>query len=183
MKNTNIILAVCAGAAIYKSCDLLRRLKDKGYCVTVVMSREARELISPLLFQSLSGNKVYCEMFATTDDYEIEHVSLAQKADLVLIVPATANVIAKIACGICDDLVSCTVCATRAPVLIAPAMNENMYRNRITQENIGKLKSLGYKFVGPIKGRLVNGRLGLGHLADVAEIVKEAGRVLGSSAR
>lgn len=172
-KTKNIILAVTAGIAIYKACDIVRRLKEQGFSVTVVMTPEAEELIKPIVFQSLSGSKVYRGLFEETDNWEIEHVSLADKADLILIAPATANIIGKIASGISDDLLTCVVCATKAPVLIAPAMNENMYRNKITQGNIKKLKSLGYKFVEPRRGRLACAKIGLGCLAEVETIIKE----------
>ena len=169
----NVILGVTASIAIYKACELVRRLKEEGFAVNVVMTAEAEELIKPVVFQSLSGNRVYGKMFTETDVWEIEHIALAEKADLVLIAPATANIIGKIACGICDDLLTCTVCAARVPVLIAPAMNENMYENKIVAQNIKKLKSSGYKFVGPAKGRLACGKVGIGCLAEVAQIVKE----------
>lgn len=168
-----IILGVTASIAIYKACEILRALKEKGFSVTVVMTKEAEELIRPVVFQSLSGNKVYCGLFEPQQDYEIEHVSLAEKAGLVLIAPATANIIAKIAAGLCDDLLTCIICATTAPILVAPAMNDNMYLNKLTQMNIEKLKQLGYKFIGPGKGRLANGKIGLGHLACTEEIIKE----------
>ena len=113
-------------------------------------------------------------MFETTDSWDVEHVSLADTADLIVIAPATANVIAKLATGICDDLLTCTVTATKAKVLIAPAMNDGMYTNPVVQENIKRLKKLGYKFVGPVKGRLACGRVGMGRLSDVDEIVKTA---------
>jgi len=173
-KAKDIILGVTASIAIYKACDILRRLKELGFAVTVVMTEEAQELIKPLVFQSLSGNKVYRGMFEHSDTWEIEHISLAEKADLVLIVPATANIIGKIACGICDDLLTCIVCATKAPVLIAPAMNDSMFKNRIVQDNIKRLKYIGYKFVEPRCGRLASGKLGIGCLAEVETIVKEA---------
>jgi len=177
-KNKNIILGVTASIAIYKACEIVRRLKEQGFGVFVVMTREAEEFIKPIVFSSLSGNKVYRGLFSEPDAWEIEHVSLAQKADLVLIAPATANIIGKIASGICDDLLTCIICATKASVCIAPAMNENMYKNKIVQENIKKLKSLGYKFVEPIKGRLACGKIGIGCLAEVETIVKEVKRVL-----
>lgn len=174
-----IILGVTAGIAIYKACDILRRLQDEGFQVTVVMTQEAQELIRPIVFESLSGNKVYTDLFAREETArEIEHVSLADKADLVLIAPATANIIGKIASGICDDLLTCVVCATRAPILICPAMNENMFKNKITQGNIKKLKSLGYGFVPPRKGRLACGKIGLGCLVEVERIVKEVKKFL-----
>ena len=177
-KTKNIILGVAASIAIYKACDIVRRLREQGFSVTVVMTPEAEELIKPIVFGSLSGNKVYCGLFEETDNWEIEHISLADKAGLILIAPATANIIGKIASGISDDLLTCVVCATKAPVLIAPAMNENMYRNKITQGNIKKLKSLGYKFVEPRRGRLACGKIGLGCLAEVETIIKEAKKII-----
>ncbi|PIP19725.1 MAG: hypothetical protein COT38_05335 [Candidatus Omnitrophica bacterium CG08_land_8_20_14_0_20_41_16] len=173
MAKKNIILGVTASIAIYKSCDILRRLKERGFSVSVVMTKEAEELIRPIVFQSLSGDKVYRGLFDTPRAWGIEHISLAKEANLILIAPATANIIAKIAAGTCDDLLTCIILATKAPVLIAPAMNENMYKNKITQENIAKLKRLGYRFIGPKEGRLACGDMGIGCLAEVEEIIKE----------
>lgn len=172
-KERNVILGVTASIAIYKACDIVRRLKEQAFSVTVVMTKEAEELIRPIVFQSLSGNKVYSELFAREDAWEIEHVSLAEKAELVLVAPATANIIGKVASGVCDDLLTCVVCATKAPVLFAPAMNKNMYANKIVQENIKKLKTLGYKFIGPRTGQLACGKMGIGCLAEVEAIIKE----------
>jgi len=174
----SIILGVTASIAIYKACEILRRLQDQSFSVSVVMTEEAKELIRPVVFQSLSGNRVYGSLFGDPDVWEIEHVSLAEKCDLILVAPATANIIGKIAGGICDDLLTCLICATRRPVVICPAMNESMYRNAIVQENIRKLKSHGYKFVEPIKGRLACGKVGMGCLAEVETIVKEVKRIL-----
>lgn len=175
----NIILGVTASIAIYKACGLIRRLKKCGFSVQVVMTKEAEELIKPIVFQSLSANRVYRGgIFDEQDTWEIEHISLAEKADLILIAPATANIIAKLAGGICDDLLTCTVCASKAGVLIAPAMNENMYKNKITQSNIAKLKSCGYKFVAPASGLLACGVVGVGCLADTEEIVKQVKKIL-----
>ena len=173
-KNKNIILGVTASIAIYKACDILRTLMSEGFKVNVVMTKEATELIRPIVFQSLSGNKVYQGMFEVPDAWEIEHISLATKADLVLVAPATANIIGKVASGISDDLLTCAISATKAPVLFAPAMNEAMYKNKITQGNIKKLESLGYKFIGPRCGRLACGKTGSGCLAGVDEIVRAA---------
>jgi len=178
MKGKQIILGVTASIAIYKACEIIRRLTKEAFLVRVVMTAEAEELIRPIVFQSLTGNKVYRGLFAEPDAWEIEHVSLAEKADLVLIAPATANIIGKIVSGICDDLLTCVVCATKAPVLICPAMNENMYKNKIVQGNIKKLKSLGYRFVGPIRGRLACGEIGVGCLAEVETIIKEVKKIL-----
>lgn len=177
-KQKNIILGVSAGIAIYKACDIIRQLRAEEFTVTVVMTPESGELIRPIVFQALSANKVYHGLFAEPETWEIEHVSLADKADLVLVAPATANIIGKIAGGICDDLLTCLIAATKAPVLIAPAMNDNMYKNKIIQGNIAKLKSLGYRFVEPREGRLACGRVGIGCLASAETIVKEAKRIV-----
>jgi len=177
-KEKQIILGVTASIAIYKACELIRRLKDEGFAVTVVMTREAEELIRPIVFQTLSGNKVYRDLFDTPEEWDMKHVSLAKKADLILVAPATANIIAKIAYGICDDMLTCTVCASKSKVLIAPAMNVNMYENKITQENIAKLKSLDYKFVGPGTGKLACGDIGAGCLAQVEQIIKEVKKII-----
>jgi len=178
MKEKNIILGVTASIAIYKACEIVRRLKAENFSVTVVMTEEAEEFIKPALFAHLSGNKVYRGLFVEPGSWEVEHVSLAQRVGLVLIAPATANIIGKIAAGICDDLLTCVVCAAQAPVLICPAMNENMYKNRIVQDNIKKLKSLGYRFVEPKTGRLACGKIGMGCLAEVEEIVKAVEKIL-----
>lgn len=174
----NIVLGVSASIAIYKACEITRRLSEEKFSVTAVMTQEATEFIRPIVFQSLSGNPVYCGIFDEKQKWEIEHISLADKANLVLLAPATANIIGKIASGICDDLLTCIVCATKAPVLICPAMNENMYKNKITQGNIKKLKALGYKFVEPKAGRLACGKVGEGCLADIEAIIKEAKKIL-----
>jgi len=139
---------------------------------------KAERFTHPIVFQSLSANKVYGKLFTVPETWNIEHIALAEKADLVLIAPATANIIAKIAAGICDDLLTCVVSAAKSPVLIAPAMNTNMYENKITQANVKKLRTLGYRFIGPRKGRLACGATGVGCLAEVEEIVKEVKKSL-----
>ena len=170
---------VSASIAIYKACDLLRRLRHCGYAVTVVMTAEAEELIRPVVFQSLSGNKVYRgSLFASSEAWDIEHVSLANLADMVLVAPATANILGKVASGICDDILSCTICATKSPVVFAPAMNENMYHNKITQANILKLKGYGYKFIAPRRGELACGEVGVGCLAEPEDIVAQVKKML-----
>lgn len=169
-----IILGVTGSIAAFKSADLVSQLKNRGYGVCVIMTKEAKGFITPLTLQMLSGEKVYCDMFEAPDAWDIEHVSLAQSADLILIAPATACVIAKLASGLCDDLLTCTVVATKAPVLIAPAMNDNMYTHKIVQANIERLKKIGYKFIGPVKGRLASGKVAIGRMSDVEEIVRAA---------
>ena len=169
-----IILGVTGSIAAYKAADIASRLNQAHISVSVIMTEEAERFITPLTLQMLSCNKVYRDMFETTEAWDVEHVSLADTADLVVIAPATANVIAKLATGICDDLLTCTVTATKAKVLIAPAMNDGMYANPVVQENIKRLKKLGYKFIGPVKGRLACGRVGMGRMSGVDEIVKTA---------
>lgn len=178
MKNKQVVLGVTASIAVYKACDIVRKLKSRGYSVTVVMTEEARVFIKPFLFESLSGNPAYCGLFEGPRAWEIEHVSLAEKADVVLIAPATANIIGKLATGIFDDLLTCLVCATKAPVVICPAMNDNMYSHPAVQENIKKLQKRGVTFVEPVKGKLACGKEGVGCLADVEAIVKEVERIL-----
>ena len=181
MKPKNVIVGVTASVACYKALDVISALRKLGINVTVVLTQETEEFIRPILFQAVSGNKVIThDMFNVPDEWDSGHISLAQKADCVAIIPATANIIAKIANGICDDMLTCAVCATKAPVLLAPAMNENMFNNKIAQENINKLKKLGYYFTGPIKGMLACGIEGLGHIQDPQIIVKEVKSLLGS---
>ncbi len=178
IKNKSIILGVTASIAIYKACELVRRLRGEGLQVSVVMTKEAEELIKPVVFQGLSGNRVYRGLFDEAQTWEIEHIALADQADVILVAPATANIIAKVAAGICDDLLTCVISATKAPVLFTPAMNEQMYKNKITQENIKKLKSFGYKFIAPKVGRLACGKVGVGCLAEVETIVREVKRII-----
>jgi phosphopantothenoylcysteine decarboxylase / phosphopantothenate---cysteine ligase len=172
VKNREIVLGVTASIAIYKACALVRALKKEGFSVTVIQTKESKEFVSPLVFQSLSGRKVYQGLFEVFQEEDVAHISLAKRASIILIAPATANIIAKIAHGICDDMLTCVVAATKAPVLIAPAMNENMYVNKITQSNIEKLKKFGFRFVAPKKGALACGLSGIGCLADEEDILK-----------
>ncbi|MBU1147250.1 MAG: hypothetical protein KKD11_02760 [Candidatus Omnitrophica bacterium] len=175
-----VVVGVTASVACYKALDIIRGLQRLGLSTEVVLTKEAEEFIKPILFQSVSGNKVISsDMFKAPEEWDIAHVSLAKKADLVLVAPATANIIGKVASGICDDMLTCTICATKSPVLFAPAMNEAMYKNKIVQQNIQKLKKTGYHFTGPIKGSLACGTQGLGHIQDVSVIIKETKRLLG----
>jgi phosphopantothenoylcysteine decarboxylase/phosphopantothenate--cysteine ligase len=172
MKKKNILLGVTGSIAAYKSCDLIRTLQESGFVIDVIMTKEAKEFISPLTLQALAGRKVYSEMFDVDVDFDVEHIELAKRPSVVVIAPATANVIGKLASGIYDDLLTCVVAATKAKVLIAPAMNDNMYKNPIVQDNIRKLKSKGIKFIGPRIGKLACGDVGTGCLEDIEKIVK-----------
>lgn len=180
MNNTKkVLLGVTGSIAAYKAGDITRRLMDQGCSVTIVMTESAKKFVTPLTFAVLSGRKVYCEMFDTDPaSWEIEHVSLAEREDVFLIAPATANIIGKIANGIADDLLTCVAMTTKAKLLIAPAMNTNMFKNSIVQENIKKLKKSGVEFIDPVKGKLACGTTGEGHLADIDTIVKATIRSL-----
>ncbi len=174
----SIIIGITGSIAAYRACDIITSLKKDGCDVTAILTKEGREFITPLTLQTLTGNKVFMDMFELPEKWNPVHTSLAERANLVLIAPASANVIGKLANGICDDMLTCVLFATGAPVLIAPAMNERMYKHRIVQDNIAKLKRIGYSFIGPIKGRLACGHEDIGHIAEVSDIVKEAKRLL-----
>ena len=171
MSNINVVLGVSGGIAAYKALDVVSKLKKHNINVDVIMTKSACEFVTPLSFQSLSQNMVVKDMFEEPKAFEIQHISLAKKADLLVVVPATANIIGKVANGIADDMLSTTIMATKAKVIFAPAMNTNMYTNPITQENIAKLKKLGYGFINPDSGRLACGDIGEGKLADTEIIV------------
>ena len=171
MSKKCIVMGVTGGIAAYKALDIISKLKKLDYDIHVIMTKSACEFVTPLSFQALSQNPVTTDMFEEPKAWEIQHISLAKKADLVLIAPGTANVIGKIANGIADDMLTTTVMATTAPVIIAPAMNTNMYSNPIVQNNIQKLKEFGYSFIDPDEGRLACGDTGKGKLADVEAIV------------
>jgi len=173
-----VLLGVTGSIAAYKSADIIRRLQDSKHDVIVVMTKGAEKFITPLTLASLSGNKVYRKMFDDKEEaWDSSHISLSALAKVFLIAPASANTISKMAHGIADNLLLCTALATKAKILVAPAMNENMYTNKIMQQNIAKLKKAGVIFISPIKGRLACGKVGQGHLADVDEIVKAVARI------
>ncbi|AJE03816.1 bifunctional phosphopantothenoylcysteine decarboxylase/phosphopantothenate--cysteine ligase CoaBC [Geobacter pickeringii] len=178
LNGKQIVLGVTGGIAAYKAVELLRLLTKAGATVHVIMTRSATEFVTPLTFQTLSMNPVTTELFNLISEREIGHISLADRADLFIIAPATANVIGKLAGGIADDMLTTTVMATRAPVLIAPAMNVNMYQNPIYRENEEKLRRHGYRFVEPARGMLACGWEGEGKFQEPSVIVEEARRVL-----
>ncbi|MGM9974052.1 MAG: bifunctional phosphopantothenoylcysteine decarboxylase/phosphopantothenate--cysteine ligase CoaBC [Clostridiaceae bacterium] len=178
MSKKCIVVGVTGGIAAYKSLDIISRLKKLDYEIHVIMTKSACEFVTPLSFQALSQNPVTTDMFEEPKAWEIQHISLAKKADLILISPGTANIIGKIANGIADDMLTTTVVATTAPIMIAPAMNTNMYANPIVQDNIKKLKALGYNFIEPNEGRLACGDVGKGKLADTEIIVDAVNTLL-----
>ena len=170
-KTKQVVLGVCGSIAAYKAGDIIRRLRDQHCDVTVIMTQRAEEFITPLTLSSLSGKNVHSDMFEQ-DSWRMAHIELAKSADVILIAPATANMIGKLAGGLADDLLTTFVITSRAPVFIAPAMNDEMYANEIVRENCNKLKKHGFKFIEPVKGKLACGTVGVGHLADVEQIVK-----------
>lgn len=172
LKGKHIVLGVTGGIAAYKAVDIVSRLKKLGADITVIMTKHATEFVTPLTFRSLSLNYVVVDMFEEPKTWSVEHISIAQRADLFLMAPATANVIGKMVSGIADDMVTTVVMATKAPVWIAPAMNTGMYTNPIVQSNMEKLKDLGYNFIEPDAGRLACGDVGLGKLASPERIVE-----------
>ncbi|MGH4122297.1 MAG: bifunctional phosphopantothenoylcysteine decarboxylase/phosphopantothenate--cysteine ligase CoaBC [Clostridium sp.] len=167
-----VVIGVTGGIAVYKALDVISRLRKENVCVHVIMTKAALEFVNPISFQTLSQNMVIHDMFEEPKAWEIQHISLAKKADLLVVVPATANIIGKVANGIADDMLTTTIMATLAPVIFAPAMNVNMYNNPILQDNIKKLEDYGYDFIMPTTGRLACGDIGQGKLAGTEEIVE-----------
>lgn len=176
LKHKNIVIGITGGIAAYKACEIISYLKHEGANVDVIMTKNATEFITPLTIETLSKNKVVIDMFEKKEHIEVEHISLARKADVILVVPATANTIGKVANGIADDMLSTTIMATTAQVIFAPAMNNQMYNNKIVQDNIEKLKKYSYKFIQPQEGNLACGYKAIGKLAEkdiIIETVKE----------
>ena len=177
----HIILGITGSIAAYKAADIANRLTKDGYAVDVIMTRAGAEFITPLTLQTLTKNKVYTDMFEPYVPSEVEHISLAKKADLFLVAPASADFIAKAAAGIADDMLTTVLLAVQdIPVLIAPAMNTAMYENRITQRNIRTLEEYGFTYIEPRSARLACGDLGKGALADVSEIVRQVEERIGA---
>lgn len=178
MKKPCVVLGVTGGIAVYKACELLRLLQKRGIDVFVVMTQNACRFVAPLTFETLSGHPVAVDTFDRPQTWEVEHIALAKRADLFLIAPATANIMGKMACGIADDMLSTTVMATRAPVLVAPAMNTGMWENAAVQQNVKTLRARGVEIVAPVSGHLACGDNGAGKLEDVAVIAKRACELL-----
>lgn len=174
----NIVLGVSGGIAAYKSCSLVREFVKRGANVDVVMTANATQFVTPLTMETLSNNPVSVDMFATHDHRDVEHVSLAKKADLFVVAPATANVVGKYANGIADDMLTTTLMATTAPVVICPAMNVNMYNSAAYRANVATLKKRGVYFVDAESGFLACGDVGQGRLAEPKEIVVSCERIL-----
>ena len=176
-----IVLGITGGIAAYKAADIASKLTQAGAKVEVVMTESATKFIAPLTLRSLTGRPVVTSMWEPASEFSLEHISLAEEADVVVIAPATANIIAKLATGIADDILCCTVLATKAPVIVAPSMDANMFQNSITQENLAKLKTRGFTIVDPGYGYLASGKIGLGRLAGTETIIGTIKQVLGRS--
>lgn len=178
LKGREIIVAVCGGIAAYKVADAVSKLVQLGAGVTVCMTESAQKFVTPLTFQALSARPVRTSTWDLPDTSDPQHIGLTERADLMLVAPATANIIAKAACGICDDLVSVMICAAACPVVFAPAMNTRMWENPITQQNVAKLKQLGYRFIGPEAGWLACRNVGAGRMSEPATLVEAVTKLL-----
>ena len=174
----NILLGISASISAYTACDLITELRADGFSVTVVMTKDAHHFVTALTLQSLAGSEVVEDFFSVPGRLKPVHIELAKHSDLILVSPATADIIAKLAHGFADDVLSCTVLASDAPLVIAPAMNTKMYENKFTQENIKRLKKSGATFVSPIRGHLVCSDEGIGHIAENKTILQTVRRCL-----
>jgi phosphopantothenoylcysteine decarboxylase/phosphopantothenate--cysteine ligase len=181
LADKTIVLGITGGIAAYKAAELASKLTQAGAKVEVVMTEPATRFIAPLTLRSITGQAVVTDMFDLASQHNIEHIALGEAADAVVIAPATASIIAKMAVGIADDMVTLTVLATKAPVIVAPAMDVNMFENPVTQENLNKLKARGFIIVDPGYGRLASGKVGWGRLADTDKIIGTIRQVLGRS--
>ena len=175
-RSRQLILGVTGSIGAYKAADFVELCKTSHWQVTVVMTEEAKAFITPLTLQALSGRPVYTDLFHDQTPTGIRHIELADQADAVVIAPATANILGKLAQGIADDLLTCLVLATRAPVVIAPAMNVNMYEHPAVQRNVERLREIGYRIIEPVWGQLACGYEGVGHLAELPVIMQAVER-------
>ncbi len=182
LKAREIIVAVCGGIAAYKVADVVSKLVQLGAGVSVIMTPDATKFVTPLTFEALSGRKVRTDTFDLVDTSDPQHIALTERSDLLLVAPATMNVLAKVAHGLCDDLVSLMISASACPVVFAPAMNNRMWDNPVNQENVEKLKKLSHRFIGPEAGWLACRNVGLGRLSEVQKIVEQVVEILSQPA-
>ena len=171
LNNKNLLLIICGGISAYKNLDLIRNLKNLGMNIKVILSKSAKEFVTPLSVASLSKNKVYDNEFTLNNEIEMDHIALSRWADLVMICPATANMISEIARGSAKDLITTVIMASNKKVFLIPAMNSKMWENKINQQNVKKLKLAGYYFLGPDNGELACGEFGIGKMSKIEEIV------------
>jgi phosphopantothenoylcysteine decarboxylase/phosphopantothenate--cysteine ligase len=178
LSGVDILLGVTGGVAAYKAVELASKLNSVGAKVTSVMTQNACKFVQPRSFQAVAASMVYTSMWIETSEYRIEHIGLAEQAQIVVVAPATANIIAKMANGICDDLLSTTLCACwQKPVVVAPAMNENMWNNPAVQWNIKSLKEMGFELIGPQMGRLACGSEGVRRMSEPQDILKKIEKI------
>lgn len=177
-RKPHIVLGVTGSIAAYKAAELVRLMQRKGWDVSVIMTACAAEFVTPLTFQTLSRNAVGTGLFDEKDGWHPEHISYADRADVLVVAPCTANVIAKMAHGLADDLLSCTALATKAPVVVAPAMNDNMWTHPATRANVETLRERGVRFIDVGAGDLACGREGVGRLAELDKIIETVASVL-----
>lgn len=182
MHGRELIVAVCGGIAAYKVADVVSNLVQLGAGVTVCMTAEAQKFITPLTFQALSGRPVHTQTFDLVESSDPQHIALTERAELMLVAPATSNVIAKVAHGLCDDLVSLMICAATCPVVFAPSMNHRMWDHPAARENVAKLAGYGYRFIGPESGWLACRNVGAGRLSEPKTIVDELVKMLNDPA-
>ena len=173
LKGKTILLGITGGIAAYKSPELVRLLKKNGADVHVVLTRAAQHFITPLTLQTVSQNPTHTDLFSLTQGQEIGHIHLAEKADIIVVAPATADFLAKAACGMADDLLTTLLLVTEAPVLLCPSMNCNMWKHSLTQKNISTLQELGHKIMEPEEGELACGMTGKGKMCEPENICKE----------
>src|SRR5688572_15553248 len=178
LKGREIIVGVCGGIAAYKVADVVSKLVQSGAGVTVCMTAEAQKFITPLTFEALSGRPVRTSTFDLVETSDPQHIGLTERADLMLVAPATANIIAKVAHGLCDDLVSLMISAAACPAVFAPAMNDRMWAHPVAQENVAKLIGIGYRFIGPEAGWLACRNVGVGRMSEAGTIVERVIRML-----
>jgi phosphopantothenoylcysteine decarboxylase/phosphopantothenate--cysteine ligase len=181
LNNKTIVLGITGGIAAYKAADIASKLTQAGARVEAVMTEAAAKFITPLTLRNITRRPVVTDIFEMDSEYSEEHVALAEAADVVLIAPATANTISKLAAGIADNMLCCIVLATKSPIIIAPAMNDIMYQNSVTQENLAKLKARGFTIIEPEYGRLASGKMGKGRLPETGRIIEVVERVLGQN--
>ena len=183
LQGKRILLIISGGIAAYKCLELIRRLRERGAAVRCVLTKAAAEFVTPLSVAALSGDKVYGDIFSLTDEHEMGHIQLSRDADLLVVVPATANILARMAQGIADDLATTVLLATDRPILVAPAMNSRMWDNAATQRNLARLQGDGVMTVGPAHGALAEGEIGLGRMAEPAQILAAIENALGGPLR
>ena len=176
-----VVVGITGSIACYKACDLVSALrKEPGVNVHVVMTKEAARFVTPLTFQTLSGNKCHSDLFDAPEEWDLLHTSLSAKADLAVVCPATLNLIGKLANGLADDLLTCILFATEAPVLVVPAMNPRMWKHKVTQENAARLKRMGVEFVGPVHGEMACREIGMWHTPERPQLLPAVRRRLKS---